>query len=189
MLTMVHTLVYRPGSTEERMPLALGIDHNPAAVRRRNEQSGVRPSWLKRARFVPPSFARSRSCQKGKPRELSGVNLIPHEALRGTRTRLGRHGPKVAHVNGFARQGAACVAVSHMFYVTIRCMKTRAGGRRGRPAHLDDPPVMVGTTVPRSVYRLLNDLSVRLNRPKSEILADAIRSYSRRTCVIKHIKN
>ncbi|HYT73506.1 MAG TPA: ribbon-helix-helix domain-containing protein [Vicinamibacterales bacterium] len=52
--------------------------------------------------------------------------------------------------------------------------------RRGRPPHTDDPPVMVGTTVPTSINRLLMDLSRRLGRPRSEILADAIRAYARR---------
>jgi hypothetical protein len=52
--------------------------------------------------------------------------------------------------------------------------------KRGRPAHLDDPPVMVGTTIPKSAAELLKELSERLNRPRSEILADAIRGYARR---------
>jgi predicted DNA-binding protein len=39
---------------------------------------------------------------------------------------------------------------------------------------------MVGTTVPTSIYQLLADLSQRLGRPRSEILADAIRAYARR---------
>jgi hypothetical protein len=60
--------------------------------------------------------------------------------------------------------------------------------KKGRPAHTDDPPRMVGTTVPESVIGLLNQLTIRLERPKSEILSDAIRAYARRYPAKKHMK-
>jgi hypothetical protein len=47
---------------------------------------------------------------------------------------------------------------------------------------------MVGTTIPTSVDRLLKDLSSRLSRPRSELLADAIRAYARRFPIAQHMK-
>jgi len=48
---------------------------------------------------------------------------------------------------------------------------------------------MVGTTVPTSVLALLKELSERMDRPRSELLADAIRAYARRYgVIIKHMK-
>jgi len=52
--------------------------------------------------------------------------------------------------------------------------------KRGRPAHKEDPPKLFSTTIPISVYEALVALSERQERPKSEILADAIRAYARR---------
>jgi metal-responsive CopG/Arc/MetJ family transcriptional regulator len=39
---------------------------------------------------------------------------------------------------------------------------------------------MVGTTIPTSIHTLLDELSQRLQRPRSEVLADAIKAYARR---------
>jgi len=52
--------------------------------------------------------------------------------------------------------------------------------KRGRPPHTDDPPVLLSTSIPRSIDRLLRQLSTTLQRPRSELLADAIRAYARR---------
>jgi hypothetical protein len=52
--------------------------------------------------------------------------------------------------------------------------------RRGRPAHTDDPPVLLSTSIPSTVDRILRELSDRLERPRSELLAEAIRAYARR---------
>ena len=52
--------------------------------------------------------------------------------------------------------------------------------RRGRPPHREDPPKLFSTTIPTSVYALLSAISTRQGRPKSEVLTDAIRGYSRR---------
>jgi hypothetical protein len=62
-------------------------------------------------------------------------------------------------------------------------MKRSKTKRRGRPAHADDPPKLFSTTIPTSVYGLLCDVSETQRRPKSEVLADAIRAYARRTNV------
>jgi len=59
--------------------------------------------------------------------------------------------------------------------------------RLGRPPHLDDPPKLFSTTIPKSVYFLLDDIASRQGRPKSEVLADAIRAYGRRIAHLKHI--
>jgi hypothetical protein len=63
---------------------------------------------------------------------------------------------------------------------------TKKAARRGRPPHADDPPVFLGTTIPTSVDKLIREISATLGRPKSEILADAIRGYARRFPNIKH---
>jgi hypothetical protein len=60
--------------------------------------------------------------------------------------------------------------------------------KRGRPAHTDDPPVLLSTTIPTSIDRLLRDLSTRIGRPRSELVADAVRAYARRFPNIKHIQ-
>jgi hypothetical protein len=65
-------------------------------------------------------------------------------------------------------------------------MPTAVRKRRGRPPHTDDPPVFLGTTIPSSIDRMLRDMADRLERPRSEILADAIRAYARRFVTIKH---
>ena len=52
--------------------------------------------------------------------------------------------------------------------------------KRGRPPHTDDPPVLLSTSIPTSIDHLLRDLSATLQRPRSELLADAIRAYARR---------
>jgi hypothetical protein len=59
-------------------------------------------------------------------------------------------------------------------------MKKRSASRRGRPPHRDDPPKLFATTLPESVHNLLDDLSKVQRRPKSEIITDAVRAYSRR---------
>ena len=46
------------------------------------------------------------------------------------------------------------------------------------PKHADDPPVKLMTTVPESVSELLDSLKQRLGRPRSEIIADAVRDGS-----------
>ena len=70
----------------------------------------------------------------------------------------------------------------------VQRMKGHQPPRPGRPPHKDDPPEMVGTTVPKSVNRLLKQLSTTLDRPKSEVLAEAIRAYAALHSYIKHIK-
>jgi hypothetical protein len=50
--------------------------------------------------------------------------------------------------------------------------------KRGRPKHATDPPKLFSTTIPMSVYGLLQELSERLERPKSEVLTEAIRAYA-----------
>jgi hypothetical protein len=85
--------------------------------------------------------------------------------------------------------GTRLLAVTYVYLCYTDAMRTRSSRpRRGRPAHLDDPPVMVGTTIPSSINKLLKELSVRLGRPRSELLADAIRAYARRFAVAEHMK-
>jgi hypothetical protein len=49
--------------------------------------------------------------------------------------------------------------------------------RRGRPRHLD-PPKLLATNLPISVYSLLSDLAAALRRTKSQILTEAIQAYA-----------
>jgi hypothetical protein len=62
------------------------------------------------------------------------------------------------------------------FLVMARKIKRKPG----RPAHHDDPPKLFSTTIPTSAYELLSRISDAQNRPKSEVLADALRAYGRR---------
>jgi len=48
---------------------------------------------------------------------------------------------------------------------------------RGRPRHLD-PPKLLATNLPTSIYDLLADLSVALRRTKSQVLTEAIQAYA-----------
>ena len=48
---------------------------------------------------------------------------------------------------------------------------------RGRPRHLD-PPKMLATNLPTSVYSLLSDLAAALRRTKSQVLTEAIQAYA-----------
>jgi hypothetical protein len=59
-------------------------------------------------------------------------------------------------------------------------MKKKPQRTRGRPAHRDDPPKLFSTTIPESVYTLLSAIATMQNRPKSEVLTDALRAYGRR---------
>jgi hypothetical protein len=52
--------------------------------------------------------------------------------------------------------------------------------KRGRPAHRDDPPILLSTTIPSSIDRLLREISERLQRPRSELLSEAVRALARR---------
>jgi hypothetical protein len=61
--------------------------------------------------------------------------------------------------------------------------------KAGRPPHVDDPPVLLSTSIPTSVDRTLRELSAVLGRPRSELLADAIRAYARKYADIKSIRN
>ena len=60
--------------------------------------------------------------------------------------------------------------------------------KRGRPPHTDDPPVLLSTSIPTTTDRLLRRLSADLKRPRSELLADAIRAYARRVRIKPMIK-
>jgi hypothetical protein len=55
--------------------------------------------------------------------------------------------------------------------------KARKGRAQGRPRHLD-PPKLLATTLPLSVYRLLDDLAEALRRTKSQILVEALQAYA-----------
>lgn len=57
--------------------------------------------------------------------------------------------------------------------------------KRGRPAHADDPPVLLSTTIPASSDRLLRELSAKLDRPRSELLAEAIKAYAHLHPILK----
>jgi len=59
-------------------------------------------------------------------------------------------------------------------------MKNAPKPSRGRPPHTDDPPVLLSTSIPTSVDLLLRELAEKLSRPRSELLAEAIRAYARR---------
>jgi predicted transcriptional regulator len=50
----------------------------------------------------------------------------------------------------------------------------------GRPKHTDDPPVVLSTTVPTSVRQALDHAAAKTGRPLSELLADAIRAYTKK---------
>jgi hypothetical protein len=47
--------------------------------------------------------------------------------------------------------------------------------------------VLLSTTIPQSVDRLLRELSDRLERPRSELLTDAIVALARRFGVERHM--
>ena len=68
-----------------------------------------------------------------------------------------------------------------LFCYTGRRMKSdRPSGAkrgRGRPRHLD-PPKMLATNLPTSVYSLLSDLAAALRRTKSQVLTEAIQAYA-----------
>jgi hypothetical protein len=51
---------------------------------------------------------------------------------------------------------------------------------RGRPAHVTDPPVLLATTIPESLDRLLREIARETGRPRSEHLVRALRAYCRR---------
>jgi len=51
---------------------------------------------------------------------------------------------------------------------------------RGRPKHTDDPPVILATTIPKSLDRALREHARVTGRPRSEHLAEAIRAYLNR---------
>jgi len=57
-------------------------------------------------------------------------------------------------------------------------MAARIKRKRGRPAH-KDPPVRFHTSIPTSANKLLRALSQALDRPFSEVLAEAITAYAR----------
>jgi hypothetical protein len=49
--------------------------------------------------------------------------------------------------------------------------------KRGRPQHKEDPPVILATTIPKSLDRALREHAKATGRPRSEHLAAAIRAY------------
>jgi len=59
----------------------------------------------------------------------------------------------------------------------------------GRPKHKDDPPVILATTIPKSLDRALREHAKVTGRPRSEHLADAIRAYLRRAAVAAPSRN
>jgi hypothetical protein len=54
---------------------------------------------------------------------------------------------------------------------------------RGRPKHTDDPPVILATTIPKSLDKALREHAKATGRPRSEHLAEAIRTYLKRSSV------
>ena len=50
----------------------------------------------------------------------------------------------------------------------------------GRPKHTDDPPVILATTIPKSLDRALREHAKATATPRSEHLAAAIRAYLNR---------
>jgi hypothetical protein len=66
-------------------------------------------------------------------------------------------------------------------------MAAKRVSKRGRPAHKDDPPVLLSTSIPASADKMLRELSDQIGRPRSELLADAIRAYARRFRTLKSI--
>jgi hypothetical protein len=67
-------------------------------------------------------------------------------------------------------------------------MSSPKRSRRGRPAHSDDPPVLLATTVPQSVDRVLRELSAKTGRPRSELLSEAVQTLTRRYARIVKLK-
>ena len=59
----------------------------------------------------------------------------------------------------------------------------------GRPKHKDDPPVILATTIPKSLDRALREHAKVTGRPRSEHLADAIRAYVRRAVIAAPSRN
>jgi hypothetical protein len=59
----------------------------------------------------------------------------------------------------------------------------------GRPKHKDDPPVILATTIPKSLDRALREHARVTGRPRSEHLADAIRAYLRRAATLSRNPN
>ena len=50
----------------------------------------------------------------------------------------------------------------------------------GRPKHADDSPVILATTIPKSLDRALREHAKATAKPRSEHLATAIRAYLRK---------
>jgi hypothetical protein len=80
------------------------------------------------------------------------------------------------------------VFVMYLIGATLADMARTQKPKRGRPAHTDDPPKLLSTSIPTSVDEMLREMSDKLNRPRSELLADAIRAYARRYPNLKSIK-
>jgi Ribbon-helix-helix protein, copG family len=59
----------------------------------------------------------------------------------------------------------------------------------GRPKHKDDPPVILATTIPKSLDRALREHAKVTGRPRSEHLADAIRAYLKRAATAPFSRN
>jgi len=59
----------------------------------------------------------------------------------------------------------------------------------GRPKHKDDPPVILATTIPKSLDRALREHAKVTGRPRSEHLADAIRAYLGRAAPLSRNPN
>ena len=77
-----------------------------------------------------------------------------------------------------------------MYFIRARLldMARTQKPKRGRPAHTDDPPVLLSTSIPGSVDRILRELAVRSGRPRSELIADAVLAYARRFLELKSMK-
>ena len=88
--------------------------------------------------------------------------------------------PELADVVRQNRDGAARSFDTCFLRILGSAMARTARPRRGRPAHTDDPPVLLSTSIPTSTDRLLRDMSEKLSRPRSQLLSEAIRAYARR---------
>lgn len=58
----------------------------------------------------------------------------------------------------------------------------------GRPKHKEDPPVILATTIPKSLDRASREHAKVTSRPRSEHLADAIRAYKTKKAALAAAK-
>jgi hypothetical protein len=101
--------------------------------------------------------------------------------LLGANAELGEPSPCWATPHNIPRSpGALLRACATVYLLLGHCGGTLCAfmkPRRGRPPHLD-PPKLLATTLPLSVYELIGELAVALRRTKGQVVTEAIHAYA-----------